>query len=64
VVEGGAADVVVDDRRPLRGFLGPFTIELGIEDGFDGAEGAGADGECSLAGRLHPLGAGGRHRSE
>jgi hypothetical protein len=40
---------------PSRGFLGPFAIELGIEDGFDGAEGAGADGQCSLAGRLHPL---------
>src|SRR5689334_3788921 len=55
MVEGGAADVVVNDRRPLRGFLGPFAIELGVEDGFNGAEGASADGECSLAGRFHPL---------
>src|SRR5690349_23323580 len=55
MVEGGTADVVVNDRRPFRGFLGPFAIELGIEDGVDGAEGTGADGECSLAGRLHPL---------
>src|SRR5215831_4099993 len=55
VVEGGAADVGVNDRGPLRGFFGPFAIELGVEDGFDGAEGAGADGERALAGRLHPL---------
>src|SRR5215831_302674 len=55
MVEGGAADVVVNDRGPLRGFLGPFAIELGVEDGFDGAEGAGADGERALTGRLHPL---------
>src|SRR5215510_12942815 len=55
MIEGGAADVVVNDRRPLRGFLGPFAIELGIEDGFDGAERAGADGECSLTGGLYPL---------
>src|SRR5262249_24483759 len=55
MVEGGAADVVVDDRRPFRGFLGPFAIELGVEDGFDGAEGTGADDEGALAGRFHPL---------
>src|SRR5215470_3428833 len=55
MVEGGAADVAVNDRGPLRGFFGPFAIELGVEDGFDGAEGAGADGERALAGRLHPL---------
>src|SRR5215470_89552 len=55
MIESGAADVIVDDRRPLRGFVGPFGIELGIEDGFDGAEGAGADGECSLTGGLYPL---------
>src|SRR5262249_4706850 len=55
MVEGGTADVVVNDRRPLRGILGPFAIELGVEDGFDGAEGSGADGERSLTGRLHPL---------
>src|SRR6516225_9019558 len=55
MVEVGATDVVVNDRRSVRGFFGPFAIELGVEDGFDGAVGAGADGECSLAGRLHPL---------
>src|SRR5262249_943877 len=55
MVESGAADVVVDDRRPFRGFLGPFAIELGVEDGFDGAEGTGADDEGALAGRFHPL---------
>src|ERR1700730_9500941 len=55
MVEGGAADVVVNDRWSVRGFLGPFAIELGVEDGFDGAEGAGADGEGPLAGSLHPL---------
>src|SRR6516162_6889100 len=51
MIEGGAADVVVNDRRSVRGLLGPFAIE----DGFDGGEGAGADGECSLTGGLHPL---------
>src|SRR5262245_25343304 len=55
MIEVGTADVVVNDRRPVRGFLGPFAIELGFEDGLDGAEGSGADGKCSLAGRLHPL---------
>src|SRR5262249_30839622 len=30
MVEVGAADVVVSDRGPLRGFVGPFAIELGV----------------------------------
>jgi hypothetical protein len=55
MVEGGAADVVMNDRRSVRGFLGPFAIELGVEDGFDGTEGAGADGKCSLTGCLYAL---------
>jgi hypothetical protein len=38
MVEVGAADVAVNDRRSVRGFFGPFAIELGVEDGFDGAE--------------------------
>ena len=53
MIEGGAADVVVNDRWPIRGLLGLFAIELGIEDGFDGGEGAGAHGE-PLAGCFHP----------
>src|SRR5262249_60511607 len=55
MVEVGAADVVVSDRGPLRGFVGRFAIELGVEDGFDGAEGVGADGESALAGCFHAL---------
>ena len=31
-----------------------MAIELGGEDGFDGGEGAGADGERALAGSFHP----------
>ena len=47
----------MDDRRPVRGFLGPFAIEVSVEDGFDGREGTGADGQRPLTGRFQPLAA-------
>src|ERR1700722_12596102 len=52
------ADVGVKDRSGLRGALwrGP-PIEPGIEDGFDGAIGPGADLESALGGGLDARGA-------
>src|SRR5438552_1896399 len=52
-----ATDVVVNDRRPVRGGLGPLAIALGLQDRLHRRERARADLQCSRAGCLQPLGA-------
>src|SRR4029450_10102679 len=57
MVVGGAADVVVRDRRPVRGHCRLSAIEVVLQDRVDRAVGARADLERSAAGGLEPLGA-------
>jgi hypothetical protein len=53
----GAADVVVCNRRPVRGLGRPLAIEVVLPDGVDGAIGVRADLECAAAGVFEPLAA-------
>ena len=50
-----ATDVVVDDRRPVRGDCGPLAIAVGLQDRVDGGVGARADLQRPAAGGLQPL---------
>ena len=54
---GGAADVVVRDRRPVRGCCRPLAIEVGLQDRVDRAVGARADLKCSAASGFEALAA-------
>ena len=56
VVVAGAADVVVNDRRLVRGGCGPFAIEIVLQDGGDRAIGVRTDLECPCTGcRFRPI---------
>src|SRR5271169_5572507 len=55
--EAGATDVVVDNRRLVRGGCGPFGFEVVLQDRVDGGEGARADLQRPTACRLQPLAA-------
>ena len=52
---GGAADVVVRDRRPVRGRYRPSAIEVVFEDRVDRAVGARTDIERAGAGSFEPF---------
>ena len=54
---GGAADVVMRYRRPVRGLGRPLAIEVVLQDRVDGAIGARADLERAAAGVFEPLAA-------
>jgi len=52
---GGATDVAVDDRRPVRGGCGPLAIAVGLQDRADRGVGARTDLKRAGAGGLKPL---------
>src|SRR6516164_1700981 len=52
---GGAADVLVRYRRPVRGHGRPLAIEVVLQDRVDGAVGARTDLERPAAGGFQPL---------
>src|SRR6516165_445529 len=52
---GGAADVVVRYRRPVRGLGRTLAIEIVLQDRVDGAIGARADLERAAAGDFESL---------
>src|SRR5215475_13878381 len=52
---GGAADVVVRYRRPVRGLGRPLAIEIVLQDRVDGAVGARTDLKRPAAGGFKPL---------
>ena len=54
---GGAADVVVRYRRPVRGHCRPLAIEVVLQDRVDRAVGARTDLERSAASSFEPLAA-------
>ena len=50
-----ATDVVVNDRRPVRGLVGLSAIEIVLQDRVDRTVGARPDLEGSCASRLQPV---------
>src|SRR5580704_9305253 len=54
---GGAADVVVRYRRPVRGHCGPSAIEVVLQDRVDRAVGARTDLERPATGGFQPFAA-------
>src|ERR1700674_4678738 len=54
---GGATDVAVDYRRPVRGGYGPLAIAVGLQDRTDRGVGARTDLERPGAGGLEPFAA-------
>ncbi len=45
----------MEDRRPVRGFFGPFAIEIVLEDGIDAGVGVRPDVDGAAACRLEAL---------
>ena len=50
-----ATDVGMNDRRPVRGRVGPFAINIVLEDRVDRRVGPRADIEGTSAGRFQPV---------